>query len=71
MDAKERLRLYLEQRRELGEHDLVLDQLPVDDVLAVLGVRSAAKRSKGASAHKPENTQKAVAEPVLEHRHRW
>ncbi len=38
MDAKERLRLYLEQRRELGEEDLVLDQLPVDDVLSILGV---------------------------------
>ena len=42
MDARERLRLYLEQRRELGESELVLDQLPVDDVLALLGARTVA-----------------------------
>ena len=36
MDAKERLRRYLEQRRELGESELVLDGLPVDDVMATL-----------------------------------
>src|SRR5450759_3171846 len=37
MDARERLRLYLEQRRDMGESDLVLDSLPVDDVLRLLG----------------------------------
>ncbi len=66
MDAKDRLRLYLEQRRELGEQDLVLDRLPVDDVLAVLGVRGASTRSKGALAHKSATTPKAAAEPVPE-----
>lgn len=40
MDARERLRLYLEQRRELGESELVLDGLPVEDVLALLGAAS-------------------------------
>lgn len=59
MDAKDRLRLFLEQRRELGEQDLVLDQLPVDDVLAILGVRGSTSRAKGASTHKPESSQKA------------
>ncbi len=44
MDAEERLRLYLEQRRDLGESDLVLDHLPVADVLALLGVRAGAAR---------------------------
>lgn len=42
MDARERLRLYLEQRRELGETEFVLDSLPVDDVLRLLGDRQAA-----------------------------
>lgn len=37
MNAKDRLRLYLEQRRELGESELVLDSLPVDAVLRMIG----------------------------------
>lgn len=37
MNAKERLRAYLEQRRELGESELVLDALDVDDVMRMLG----------------------------------
>ncbi|GJG88630.1 hypothetical protein tb265_38110 [Gemmatimonadetes bacterium T265] len=35
--ARERLRQYLEQRRELGERELVLDSMNVDDVLRVIG----------------------------------
>lgn len=46
MDAKDRLRLYLEQRRELGESDLTLDELPVADVLSILGARGSATTSK-------------------------
>jgi uracil-DNA glycosylase len=37
VDARARLQRYLEQRRELGETDLVLDRLDVEDVLRVLG----------------------------------
>ncbi|HMC54723.1 MAG TPA: uracil-DNA glycosylase [Gemmatimonadaceae bacterium] len=44
MDAKEQLRLYLQQRREAGERDLVLDQLDVDGVLALIGAKPAAPR---------------------------
>ena len=40
MDAKEQLRLYLEQRKDAGEHELVLDQLTVDDVLRIVGAGS-------------------------------
>ena len=39
MDAREQLRRYLEQRREAGESELVLDQLDVDDVLRLVGAR--------------------------------
>jgi uracil-DNA glycosylase family 4 len=47
MDARERLRLYLEQRRELGESEFVLDSLPVDDVLRLIGdTHPAAPRAK-------------------------
>ena len=45
MDAKEQLRLYLEQRREAGERDLVLDHLDVDAVLALIGAKLGAPRA--------------------------
>ena len=41
MDAREQLRRYLEQRRELGESELVLDSLTVDDALRLLGAKPA------------------------------
>ena len=37
MDARVLLRRYLEQRRELGESELVLDALNVEDVMRLLG----------------------------------
>ena len=49
MNAKERLRAYLEQRRELGESELVLDALDVDDVMRMLG----ALQGGGAAAAPP------------------
>ena len=36
MDAKELLRRYLEQRREMGESELVLDRMSVDEAMALL-----------------------------------
>ncbi|MGH7603553.1 MAG: uracil-DNA glycosylase [Gemmatimonadaceae bacterium] len=40
MDARDLLRRYLEQRRELGESELVLDSLHVEDVMRLLGAGS-------------------------------
>lgn len=37
MDARDALRRYLEQRRELGESELVLDSLSVEDAMKLLG----------------------------------
>jgi uracil-DNA glycosylase len=37
MDAREALRRYLEQRRDLGESELVLDSMSVDEALKLLG----------------------------------
>lgn len=37
MDARERLRAYLEQRRELGESEFVLDGLSIEEAMRVLG----------------------------------
>jgi uracil-DNA glycosylase len=50
VDARERLRLYLEQRRELGESELVLDGLPVEDVLALLGAANRGGQAAPARA---------------------
>lgn len=43
MDAREQLRRYLDQRKEAGESELVLDQLDVDDVMRLIGARTATK----------------------------
>ena len=39
MDARELLRRYLEQRRDLGERELVLDSMSVEEALALLGAK--------------------------------
>ena len=39
MDARDALRRYLEQRRDLGESELVLDSLSVEDAMRLLGAR--------------------------------
>ncbi len=49
MNATDRLRRYLEQRREVGESELVLDALPVEELMALLG----AKQSTSASSASP------------------
>lgn len=41
MDAREQLRRYLEQRREAGERELVLDGLTVDEVMRLVGAASS------------------------------
>jgi uracil-DNA glycosylase len=41
VSAKDRLRAYLEQRRELGESEMVLDSLDVDHVMRMLGALPA------------------------------
>src|SRR5689334_15441138 len=50
MDARDRLRRYLEQRRELGESELVLDGMNVDDVMALLGARQSSRSPRAAPA---------------------
>lgn len=56
-DARERLRQYLEQRRELGEREFVLDGLSVEDALRVL------TGSAGPAAPAAPATRPAAAEP--------
>jgi uracil-DNA glycosylase family 4 len=49
MDAREALRRYLEQRRELGESELVLDTMSVDEALALLGATRPGLSTGGAA----------------------
>jgi uracil-DNA glycosylase family 4 len=60
MDAREQLRRYLEQRRDLGESELVLDSMSVDDALALLGAKDGATRSPsaGGSSGTPRATER-------------
>jgi uracil-DNA glycosylase family 4 len=51
MDAKDSLRRYLEQRRELGESELVLDSMSVEEAMKLLGAAKTAPRVK-----EPETT---------------
>lgn len=55
MDAREALRRYLEQRKELGESELVLDSLSVEEALRLLG---AARKSR----HKGDDVSIASAD---------
>jgi uracil-DNA glycosylase len=52
MDARDALRRYLEQRREQGESELVLDTLSVEEAMKLLGAASArASAPEGGRAH--------------------
>ncbi|HYU53552.1 MAG TPA: uracil-DNA glycosylase [Gemmatimonadaceae bacterium] len=58
MDARTMLRRYLEQRRELGESELVLDNLQVDEVMRLLG---AAGRPSTSTKARPSLRELASA----------
>jgi uracil-DNA glycosylase len=57
VDGRAELRRYLEQRREAGERDLVLDHMSVDEVLRILGASDAA----AASARESTSTPRRIA----------
>ncbi|MBV6520902.1 MAG: hypothetical protein MNPFHGCM_01022 [Gemmatimonadaceae bacterium] len=46
VDTRDTLRRFLEQRRESGETELVLDSLSVDEALRLIGVRGALESQK-------------------------
>lgn len=62
MDAREQLRRYLEQRKEAGERELVLDQLNVDDVLKLVGA-TPKKPSTATTSNWRDVLRGAGAEP--------
>jgi len=50
MDARELLRKYIEQRREVGETELVLDGLHVEDVMRLLGAAGKTRKPEAAQS---------------------
>jgi len=70
VDGRELLRRYLEQRRELGESEFVLDNLSVADALKALGVRNAAELAAEAltpiPSTKPVNATRSAAEAAAQ-----
>jgi len=72
VDAREQLRRYLEQRREMGETELVLDRMTVEETLAVLGVRQGSSTSPtppGAATPTHESTRESTRENAHENAH--
>jgi uracil-DNA glycosylase family 4 len=62
VDAKEQLRRYLEQRREMGESELVLDSLTVEEALRIVAGGAPWSGAKGAPSDAPAEPR--VAEPA-------
>src|SRR5215207_5030905 len=63
MDAREALRRYLEQRRELGESELVLDSMTVDEALKLLGAASA-RSSESSERASSRHSSAQASEPA-------
>jgi len=59
MDAREKLRIYLEQRRDLGESELLLDSMSVEEALRAIG---AFGKGKSTSASPREQAAKPVGD---------
>lgn len=57
MDARDKLRLYLEQRRDLGESELLLDSMTVEEALRTLG---AAGKQSGSAKPTPREIGASV-----------
>jgi uracil-DNA glycosylase len=55
MDAREQLRRYLEQRRETGERELILDGMSVEDVMRLIGAPATPVETPTRSAEQGEN----------------
>ena len=58
MDPRDRLRQYLEQRREMGEQDLVLDGMSVEEVMKLLGARVPLSAALRPDAEAPKPSRK-------------
>jgi DNA polymerase len=70
-DPREQLRRYLEQRRELGERELVLDQLSVEDALRIVGGARPAKKVEHAPEAPADSPPPDAAPPDAEPPNDW
>src|SRR3954449_4485279 len=61
MDAREKLRRYLEQRREMGETELVLDSMSIDEALRIVSGSTARASSSGSSILESDASSNAQA----------
>ena len=64
MDAREALRRYLEQRRDLGESELVLDSMSVDEALTLLGAVESRSAPVGPRADPAATSRSNAAAPA-------
>jgi DNA polymerase len=72
VDAREQLRRYLEQRRELGESELVLDGMTVEEALTIVtGKTARTKLSVEASIQQAPAPAADAAEAPVEIGHDW
>ncbi len=66
VDARDRLRQYLLQRKEMGEQDLVLDGLSVEDLLKVIGAPGGcAANLEAALGPRPTKQSKPSPRPEI------
>jgi uracil-DNA glycosylase family 4 len=56
MDGRERLRAYLEQRRELGESEFVLDSMSIDEALSAIDKLRSTAPARAPQAARPQPT---------------
>lgn len=66
MDGRERLRAYLEQRRELGESEFVLDGMSVEDALSAIDKLRAAAPARSAQPGRPRADAPRTPAPAPE-----
>jgi uracil-DNA glycosylase family 4 len=60
MDARAQLRRYLEQRREMGESELVLDGMTIEEAMRILGGGARSDAASRASRARPAATTDAA-----------
>jgi DNA polymerase len=62
MDPREQLRRYLEQRREMGERELILDGMSVEDVMRIVGASGAATRDDAPTSRRETDQQSEASD---------
>jgi uracil-DNA glycosylase len=65
MDARDALRRYLEQRREQGESELVLDTLSVEDALRLIGAPASSQSSPSSQSPSPSRANAKATERAV------